>query len=181
VTARRDVVGDERGRDLLPRALVLVRTWHPGSLPSSRVLNADDEPRLTRSEGDKVIASPRLRNASVLPPHPILPTIVRRQYARRIAQAGRGNVHCGGCDCNGEGVKCLATKKEARDRAALPSSDSVTNTSRLVRGPILVSPPPNGTMRRELAVEILTGQWLEVEAHRYGGAKHRDTHTMACK
>ena len=67
MTARRDVVGDERGRDLLPRALVLVRTWHPGSLPSSRVLNADDEPRLTRSEGDKVIASPRLRNASVLP------------------------------------------------------------------------------------------------------------------
>lgn len=62
---------------MLPRALVLVRTWHPGSLPSSRVLNADDEPRLTRSEGDKVIASPRLRNASVLPPHPILPTIVR--------------------------------------------------------------------------------------------------------
>ena len=134
-------LGRERGRDLLPRAPVLVRAWHPGSLPSSRVLNADDEPRLTRSEGDKVIASPRLRNASVLPPHPILPTIVRRQYARRIAQAGRGNVHCGGCDCNGEGVKCLATKKEARDRAALPSSDSVTNTSRLVRGPILVSPP----------------------------------------
>ena len=76
-----------------------------------------------------------------------------------------GDVHCGGCECNGEGhVKCLATKKEARDRATLPSSDSVTNTSRLVRGPILVSPPPNGTMRRELVVETLTGQWLEVRA-----------------
>ena len=78
------VVNEGETWRLLPRAPVLVRTWHPGSLPSSRVLNADDEPRLTRSEGDKVIASPRLRNASVLPPHPILPTIVRRQYARRI-------------------------------------------------------------------------------------------------